>query len=135
MAAQHTLPHSRVVSQISKQGVLVLHVFGIRVRVDRGYLCAEWGVGLDRYQVKLSRVDGHKLRRVVLIGSDGYCTLEAIRFISDAGASLVMLDKRGKVIVVCGPVSPSDSKLRRSQSLALGNGTALKISEDLISQK
>ena len=29
------------------------------------------------------------------------------------------------------PVSPSDAKLRRSQSLALGNGTALKISNTL----
>jgi len=114
---------------------LVLHGFGIRVRVDRGHLCAEWGVGLKRYQVRLSRVDGRKLRRVVLIGSDGYATLEALRFISDVGASFSMLDKRGKALMVCGPVAPSDSRLRRSQSLAIGNGTALKISKELISQK
>ncbi len=46
-----------------------------------------------------------------------------------------MLDRRGKVLAVTGPVAPSDSKLRRAQSLALGNGTALKISKELISQK
>src|SRR6266567_3107663 len=118
MVAPHSLP---VVSQISKHGVLVLHGFGIKVRVDRGHLCAEWGVGLERYQVRLSRVDGRKLRRVVLIGSDGYCTIEALRFISDVGAAFVMLDRRGKALMVCGPVSPSDAKLRRAQSLALGN--------------
>jgi CRISPR-associated endonuclease Cas1 len=135
VTASPKLPHPPTIKQISKHGVLVLHGFGISVRMDRGHLLANWGVGLERYQVRLSRVDGRKLRRVVLIGSDGYCTLEAIRFISDVGGSLVMLDKRGKVIVVCGPVSPSDSKLRRAQSLSVGNGTALKISKELISQK
>jgi hypothetical protein len=46
-----------------------------------------------------------------------------------------MLDKRGKLTTVCGPPSPSDARLRRSQSLALGNGTALQISKELIRQK
>ncbi len=46
-----------------------------------------------------------------------------------------MLDRRGKVLAVTGPVAPSDAKLRRAQALALGNGTALKISKELISQK
>ena len=51
------------------------------------------------------------------------------------GAAFVMLDRRGKVLAVTGPVAPSDAKLRRAQALALGNGTALKISKELISQK
>jgi CRISPR-associated endonuclease Cas1 len=113
----------------------VLHGFGIKLRLDRGHLFAEWGVGLDRYRVRLSRVEGRKLRRVVLIGSDGYISLEALRFISDVGASFVMLDKRGKALMVCGPCAPSASKLRRAQSLALGNGIALKISKTIISEK
>ncbi len=135
MAASHTLPYSPAIRQISKHGVLVLHGFGIKVRVDRRHLFAEWGIGSERYQARLSRVEGHKLRRVVLIGSDGYCTLEALRFISDVGAAFLMLDKRGKALMVCGPASPSDSKLRRAQSLSLGNGVALRISKELISQK
>jgi CRISPR-associated endonuclease Cas1 len=70
-----------------------------------------------------------------MIGSDGFITLEALRWISDVGAAFVMLDRRGKVLTVSGPVAPSDAKLRRAQALALGNGTALKISKELISQK
>jgi hypothetical protein len=46
-----------------------------------------------------------------------------------------MLDRRGKVLAVTGPVAPSDAKLRRAQALAVSNGTALKISKELISQK
>jgi CRISPR-associated endonuclease Cas1 len=70
-----------------------------------------------------------------MIGSDGFITLEALRWISDVGAAFVMLDRRGKVLATTGPVSPSDAKLRRAQALALGNGTALRISRELISQK
>jgi CRISPR-associated endonuclease Cas1 len=72
---------------------------------------------------------------LVIIGSDGFITFEAIRWISGVGASFVMLDRRGKVLLVTGPVASSDVKLRRAQALALGNGTALKISKELISQK
>ena len=46
-----------------------------------------------------------------------------------------MLDRRGKVLAVCGPSAPSDTRLRRSQALALQNGTALRISRELIRQK
>jgi len=70
-----------------------------------------------------------------MIGSDGFITLEAVRWLADQGAAFVMLDRRGKVLAVTGPVAPSDSKLRRAQALALGNGKALKISKELISQK
>jgi CRISPR-associated endonuclease Cas1 len=134
MVAPHTLPQSPVVSQISKHGVLVLWGFGIKVRVDRAHLLAEWGVGLRRHQVRLPRVN-RGLKRLVLVGSDGYITLEALRWISDVDASFLMLDKRGKALMVCGPCAPSDSKLRRAQSLALNNGTALRISKELIKQK
>src|SRR5439155_11542681 len=135
MAASPTIPRTPAVSQLSKHGVLCLWGFGVKVRLDKNHFCAEWGVGLKRYQVRLSRVDGHKLRRVILLGSDGYISLEALRFISDVGASFAMIDKRGKALMVCSPLSPSDSKLRRAQSLALLNGSALRISREIISEK
>jgi CRISPR-associated endonuclease Cas1 len=131
MAASHTLPHSHA---IRKSGVLVLHGFGIRVQVNAGHLTLHDGIADERRTIRLPRVN-HGLKRLVLIGSDGFITLEAIRWVSDVGASFLMLDRRGKVTVVCGPVSPSDAKLRRAQALALGNGMALKISKELISQK
>src|SRR5713226_9713522 len=122
------------VSPIGKHGVLTLWGYGIRVQVSAGHLVAHDGIAHERRTIRLSRV-GHGLRRLVMIGSDGFITLEALHWISDVGASFVMLDRRGKVLAVTGPVSPSDARLRRAQSLALGNGTALKISKELISQK
>jgi len=131
MAASHTLPYTH---DIGKSGVLVLNGFGIRVNVNAGHLICHDGIADKRRTIRLPRVN-HRLKRLVLIGSDGFITLEALRWISDMGASLLMLDRRGKVLTVTGPVPPFDSKLRRAQSLALANGTALKISKELVAQK
>ena len=131
MTASPNLSHSH---SIRKSGVLVLNGWGIGIKVEAGHLLLHDGIADERRTIRLPRVN-HGLKRLVLIGSDGFVTFEALRWISDAGASFLMLDRRGKVLVVTGPVTPSDSKLRRAQALALGNGTALKISKELISQK
>jgi CRISPR/Cas system-associated endonuclease Cas1 len=131
MAASATLPHSR---PIRKPGVLTLRGYGIRVQVSAGHLLLHDGIADERWTIRLPRVN-HGLKRLVMIGSDGLITLEALRWISEVGAAFVMLDRRGKVLAATGPVSSSDAKLRRAQALALGNGTALKISKELISQK
>jgi len=131
MAASPNVPHP---SAFRKSGVLVLNGYGIRVQVSAGHLTLHDGIADERRTIRLPRVN-HGLKRLVMIGSDGFMTLEALRWLADQDAAFVMLDRRGKVLAVTGPVSPSDAKLRRAQALALGNGTALKISKELISQK
>src|SRR5712691_7579614 len=123
-----------LVSPIGKHGVLTVWGYGIRVQVNAGHLLLHDGIADERRTIRLPRVN-HGLKRLVMIGSDGFITLEALRWISDVGAAFVMLDRRGKVLTVTGPVSSSDAKLRRAQALALGNGVALNISKELISQK
>jgi CRISPR-associated protein Cas1 len=134
MAASHTLPHPFAIPQISKLGVLTLYGFGIRVRMQAGHLEIEHGVGSDRHKFRLPRVN-HRLKRLVCIGEDGFITLSALRWLSDIGASFIMLDRLGKVRVVTGPVSSSEVRLRRAQALALSNGTALQIASELIAAK
>src|SRR5216684_8916117 len=117
-----------------RHGVVTLFGYGIRVQMHAGHLLLHDGIADERRTIRLPRVN-HGLKRLVMIGSDGFITLEALRWLADQGAAFVMLDRRGKVFAVTGPVSSSDAKLRRAQALALGNGTALKISKELISQK
>ena len=117
-----------------QQGVLTLFGYGIRVQVERGHLVVEDGIGPDRRYARLPRV-GHKLKRLVLVGSDGMVTLAALRWLADQNAAFVMLDRDGSVLAVTGPVGPSDARLRRSQSLAHNSGKAVEISRELISQK
>ena len=99
-----------------------------------GEIQIEDGVADHRRIIRVPRVTRH-LRRIIVISSDGYCTFEAVRTIADIGATLIFLDRRGKLLFASGPTAASDVRLRRSQSLALTNGTALRISKELIRQK
>jgi CRISPR/Cas system-associated endonuclease Cas1 len=119
---------------VPRHGVMTLSGYGIQVRVDRGHLLLEDGIGPARRHARLPRV-GHGLRRLVVIGSDGIVSLAALRWLADQDASFVMLERNGKVLAVTGPVRPSDAKLRRAQALAHSSGAALRISRELISQK
>jgi CRISPR-associated endonuclease Cas1 len=136
MAASHNLPQPPVSgeSHISKSGVLTIHGFGVRLRMQSGHLEIEDGVGPDRRKIKLARV-GHGLRRLVCISEDGFTTLGALKWLADIGASFVMLNRDGRVLFVTGPTAPSDARLRRAQALALGNGVGLEISRKLIDAK
>src|ERR1035441_2563795 len=136
MAANETVaqfPSTRK-SLVSRSGVLTLFGFGIKVRVRRGHLEIDDGVGMERRKIRLARV-GHGLKRLVCISEDGFTTLSALKWISDVGASFVMLNRNGKVVFVTGPTAPSDARLRRAQALALGNAVGLEISRKLIDAK
>jgi CRISPR-associated endonuclease Cas1 len=102
--------------------------------MQAGHLQIEDGIGPERRKFRLPRVN-HRLKRLVCIADDGFVTLSALRWLSEVGASFVMLDRLGKVRVVTGPTSPSEARLRRAQALALGNGTAVRIARELISAK
>jgi CRISPR/Cas system-associated endonuclease Cas1 len=136
MAAWHKLPQfsNSGKSHISKSGVLTIHGFGVRVRLQSGHLEIEDGVGLERRSIRLARV-GHGLKRLVCISEDGFITLSALKWLSDVGASFLMLDRMGKVLFVAGPSAPSDARLRRAQADGLKNGVGLEISRALIHAK
>src|ERR1017187_4112582 len=134
MTVSHTLTRSPILEQIPKHGTLFMSGYGMRLQVQHGHLCADWGVGRDRHSIRLSRVN-RDLKRIIVLGSAGFVTFDAIRLVADIGASLIFLDGRGKLLFASTPTAPSDVRLRRAQCLALENGTALRISRELISQK
>jgi CRISPR-associated endonuclease Cas1 len=126
--------HSPGKFPISKSGVLTIHGYGVRVRMQSGHLEIEDGIGPERRKIRLARI-GHGLKRLVCISEDGFTTLSALKWLADLGASFVMLNRTGKLLFVTGPTAPSDARLRRAQSLALGNGVGLEISRTLIDAK
>src|SRR5258706_9834871 len=105
MAASGTLPYSNPArkSPVNKSGVLTLAGFGIKVRMQCGHLEIEDGIGPERRKMRLVRV-GHRLKRLVLVGSDGFVTLEALRWLADQDAAFLMLDRDGSALVATGPV-------------------------------
>jgi CRISPR-associated endonuclease Cas1 len=136
MAATKTvyqLPQSHN-SVAPRHGVVTLFGYGIQVRVDRGHLLVEDGIASDRRRWRLPRV-GHRLRRLVVIGSDGMVSLSALRWLADQDVAFSMLDRDGSVLVTTGPVRSSDARLRRAQALAGQSGIAIRISRELIDRK
>jgi CRISPR-associated endonuclease Cas1 len=136
MAATKTvyqLPQSHN-SITPRHGVVTLFGYGIQVRVDRGHLLLDDGIGAERRQARFPRV-GHGLERLVVIGSDGMISLAALRWLADQGAAFVMLERNGKVLCVTGPVRPSDARLRRVQALAAQTGADVTVAREMISQK
>jgi CRISPR-associated endonuclease Cas1 len=117
-----------------EHGIVTLFGYNASASVDRGHLVLNDGIGMNRRQGRFSRVR-HGLKRLVVIGSTGMITFEALRWLSDQDAAFVMLDRDGSVLAVSGPVGPSDARLRRAQSLAHHSGVAVQIASELISQK
>jgi CRISPR-associated endonuclease Cas1 len=139
MAAHQTVPelsaHGKSPITITpRHGVLTVYGYGIRINVRRGHLTIEDGIGAERRKARLPRV-GHGLRRLVLIGSDGFVSLAAFRWLADQDAAFVMLERDGSVLLTTGPVRPSDARLRRAQALAHQSGIALRVARELIGQK
>jgi hypothetical protein len=119
---------------LAKHGVLTLQGYGIGVSIAQGHLLLEDGIGPHRRKLRLPRV-GHGLKRLIIIGSDGFVSLAALRWLADQDAAFILLERDGKVLAVTGPVRPSDACLRRAQALAQQSGVALQITRELISQK
>jgi CRISPR-associated endonuclease Cas1 len=115
-------------------GVLTLAGYGIRVAVNRGHLTVEDGVGASRRFGRFSKIE-KRLQRLVVIGSDGFISLAALQWLADRDAAFIMLDRRGSVTAVSGPVRPSDARLRRAQALAHSTDAALDIARELIRHK
>src|SRR5438552_2988674 len=126
MAATKTVPQFQQSHNCltPRHGVVTLSGYGIQVRIDRGHLLLEDGIGADRHQARFPRV-GHGLKRLVVIGSDGMVSLSALRWLADQDAAFVMLERDGSVLVTTGPVRSSDARLRRAQAIAPQSGAAL----------
>jgi len=101
-------------------GLVVVAGYGLKLYVHHGHLIVNDGVGRNRQTRRYHRATS-KLKRVVVIGHDGYITLEAMRWIRDIGATYVHIDTDANLIALSAPARHHESKLRRAQALASGD--------------
>ena len=125
-------PTLRVIPII--HGQITLDSFGIRVAVERGHLHLADGLGDNRRAVTLSRATC-KLKRLAIIGHTGTISLEAVRWLSDVGVSLTVIDKDGALLLAHGPVGRDNAKLRRAQAIAPYTGAHVPIIRYLLQLK
>ena len=118
-----------------RHGVVTLFGYGIKISVERGHLMLEDGIGAERHRWRFSRV-GHGLKRLVVIGNDGFASLAALRWLADQDAAFVMLERDGSVLASTGPAPGlDDARLRRAQAFASHSGLGLEIARELIDKK
>ncbi len=115
--------------------VVSLWGYGVKVYVRNGHLHVHDGVGRERHTWRFARV-GSGLKRLVILADSGFITLDALRWIFDQKAALMVLDRAGTVIASSGPAyGLDDARLRRAQALALQSGVGLEIARELIDRK
>jgi len=121
------------VSRMS-DGVLALSGYGIDLRVDRGHLIARDGVADDRREIRLSRVQP-ELDRIIVIGTAGTITFDALQWIHDVEAAFVQIGYDGKVISTSAPKGRGNSELLRAQALVSASAAALELSREIVTRK
>jgi CRISPR/Cas system-associated endonuclease Cas1 len=119
----------------SKRSTIVLSGFGIKVNVRHRQLVLEDGVGRDRRVLKLPRATGGLERLIVLGSRSGAVSLEALGFIRDVGASLIVIDRDLDVILTSAGRGLDDARLRLAQARAVGGPVALAVGKYLLGLK
>jgi len=115
-------------------GVLVLRGYALSLRVNRGHLVIEdESLGVRR-QARLSRID-RDIRRLIIVGSSGAITLDAIKWLDGVGLPLIHLHPDGRVLMVAAPSAAHRPPVRRAQALAATNDVGLTICRELLGTK
>jgi CRISPR-associated protein Cas1 len=120
--------------QVSRDGVLVVGGHGIRVSVERAHLVVSDAMAGRRRSFRLSRATSN-LQRLVLLGSAGYVSLEAVRWLHDMGAALSVIDRDGSPLLSSGPRLVEHARLRRAQALAPFVDGGVRVARDLLEVK
>ena len=118
----------------AKSGIVVAHGYSIKIRVEHRHLVVEDGFGRNRRTRRFHRASG-RLRRLVLIGHDGYLTLGALRLLRDSRAALLHIDTDGRIIATSIADGPDLAALRRAQALAATGPAGVEIARELLAAK
>jgi CRISPR-associated endonuclease Cas1 len=117
---------------LRRAGVFVASGYGIKISVRRGQLVVEDGVGRGRRTCRFSRAT-HGISRFVVIGSDGFVSLDAIRWLDRLGIAFIHLDRDGAILVTSTPHG-GDARLRRLQATIDGDAS-LELARMLLQAK
>ena len=131
MQENHIPPFDRADTPI---GVCVADGHGIKIRVDRRHLVVEDGIGRSRRERRFHKATSD-LKRLVILGTTGYISLEAVRWLADAGIPVAQVDQEGRLLVASHPMGSDRAALRRAQAWALTNETGLEVIRYLLDRK
>jgi len=121
-------------SDTRHRAVLVADGYGVRVHVHHGHLVIDDGLGDHRRTRQLTRAQ-RTVRRIVILSRTGNLTLDAIRWCTDTGITLVCARHDGTLDLIAAPDHHHDARLRRAQALATTSDVGVTIARYLITGK
>lgn len=113
---------------------LVVDGYGVQLRVQRGRLVVEDGMGVQRRTREIARME-RDIRHIVILADTGNISLEAVRWCADLGISIVQLDRDGRLLTTCTPPGSDDARIRRAQAAAANSDVGTDIGRALIEAK
>jgi CRISPR-associated endonuclease Cas1 len=114
--------------------VCVADGIGLRLSVERGALVITDGIG-DHCRTRHFDKATHGLRRVVVMGTTGTVSIDALHWCSRLGIGVVMLALDGTAQLASTPRLTDDARLRRTQAFATNEPYGLDVARWLISRK
>jgi CRISPR-associated endonuclease Cas1 len=117
---------------LRRAGVFVASGYGIKIQVRHGRLVVEDGVGRDRRTSVFSRPT-HEISRLVVIGSDGFISFDAVRWLHRLGVALIHIDRDGTILATSAPHG-GDARLRRLQA-TIDGGAKVELGRLLLQAK
>jgi len=115
--------------------MLFVSGFEPSLRVQSRHLIVRTVVGRDVREARLSKVARPRLRRLVVFGTGGYTTWEALAWLDGIGASFLHLSRSGRTIAASGERGPDQPALRRAQALATDTEAGLAVVRYLLEAK
>jgi CRISPR-associated endonuclease Cas1 len=100
---------------VIKNGVLTLSGYVISVREDMGCLLIKDGIKGAEIEHRFPRASC-PFSRVMLVRSEGYITLAAVRWLHETGVSLIHLNYDGTPLLTSVPRADLPARLRRTQA-------------------
>jgi CRISPR-associated endonuclease Cas1 len=108
--------------------------YGVQVRVRNRCLVVSDGIGRFRRERVLAK-PLTAIWRLVILGHEGSISLEALRWIHDAGISFVQIDRDGEPLCSSAHYGLNDARLRRALALARNNRAGYEIARFVIAEK
>ena len=117
-----------------KPKIVTVSGYGVSVRVKRGHLIIEDGVGRNRSSRRFNRAQP-RFDRLIVHGHSGIISLDAIRWLSDVGVSFVQINNDAKVLASSTPGHEAKPQYLVGQIEARTNGRGVKVMRKLITEK
>jgi CRISPR-associated endonuclease Cas1 len=114
--------------------VVIVDGYGVRIFVRHGRLQVQDGIGRHRREAEFTRA-AVPFKRLIVLGHEGFITLEAVRWLSGVGAAFVQIDRAGKLLATSALPGRDDPRLRRAQAQAPFSIVGVDVARELLKHK